>query len=282
MRMLLVLVLLLGAGTVTAVSTVRCRRAVRGLYRAERLAAGREFDLTRTELAYLAGNLGAMTVTTMHEGGRLVATRSGDVTLTTPAAAGTWAGTGAGDRAGNDFEEVAVGWLRSAHPNDLRLLLRVVDTSPEAKALRARLAVQGLAYDEELVERVRWVDQRKARLAGALAAMLVAALEWPRAFPGLWPIPLAVLLPSLAAAFWITCVSTPPLRTTTGPGERVLKAALAAEPRRRGTAAVALRGLTALPADHDLRTCAAASDKRSREARRQEYFNSCSGYGCGE
>ncbi|MEU1284547.1 hypothetical protein [Kitasatospora sp. NPDC005856] len=279
--MWLVLVLLLGAGTVIAVTTVRCRRAVRGLYRAERLAAGREFDLTRPALAFLAGNLGAMTVTKMYEDGRLVATRSGDVTLTTPAAAGTGAGAGTGDRAGNEFEAVAVRSHMSAHTNDLRLLLRTVDESPEAKALRARLAAQGLAYDEELVERVRWVDQRKARLVGALAVMAVATLAWPRAFPGLWPVPLAVLLLSLWAALWITGVSKPPLRTTTGPGERVLKAARAAEPRR-GTAAVALWGLTALPADHDLRTCDAASDTRNREATRRERLYECGGYSCGE
>ncbi|MFJ9694366.1 hypothetical protein [Kitasatospora sp. NPDC101183] len=281
MRMLLILVLLLGAGTVITVATVRCHRAVRRLYRAERLAAGREFDLTRTELAHLAGNLGAMTVAKMHEGGRLVAARSGDVTLTTPAAAGTGAGAEAGDRTGNEFEAVAVRLYTSAHADDLNYLLMSVDTSPEAKALRARLAAQGLAYDEELVERVRWVDQRKARLGGSLVVMFLATLGWPRAFPGVWPVPLPVLLLSFAAVFWATGASTPPPRTTTGPGERVLKAARAAEPLRKGTAAVALRGLSALPADHDLRTCDAGSRRRSQEARRQEEIDSYDGYSCG-
>ncbi|MGW7446202.1 hypothetical protein [Kitasatospora sp. NPDC054795] len=279
--MWLVLVLLPGAGTVMAVAAVRCYGALRKLRRAERLAAGRAFDLESIELAFLAGKVGDLTVAQMYEGGRLVAARSGDVMLTTPAAAGTGAATG--DGAGDGFEAVVVRSLRSARTGDLKTLFRAVDRSPEAKALRARLAARGLADDEELVERLWRVNRRTPALGGAAVAMSLATVAWTSPHRGLWPVPLAVFLLSLVAVLWINRVSCPSLRTATGPGERVLEAAQAAEPRRHGTAAVALWGLSALHADHDLRTCDAASGARSLEAAMRERLHECSGgHGCGE
>ncbi|MFE6051879.1 TIGR04222 domain-containing membrane protein [Kitasatospora sp. NPDC056446] len=290
--MWLVLVLLLGVGAAVAVAAVRCHVGQRDLRRAERLADGREFDLEPIELAFLAGNLGALTVTEMYEGGRLIASRSGEVTLTTPGAArtGTGAGAGAaaGDGAGDGFEAVVVRSLGSALTGDLKTLLRAVDGSPEAKALRARLAAHGLADDEELVERVRRVNRRTPVLIGAVAVACAVAGAWTGTHRGLWPTPpavslLAAFLVPFAAALWINQVSWPPLRSATAPGERVLEAARGAEVRQ-GTMTVALWGLTALPAGHDLRTCDAATRvlrkvKRARQQRRR--YQCGGGIGCG-
>ncbi|MFE6871947.1 hypothetical protein ACFVFS_36080 [Kitasatospora sp. NPDC057692] len=261
--MWVLLLLLLGVSAAVAAVAVRCHGALRELRRTEQLAAGEEFDLTRTELACLTGSLGALTLTEMYEGGRLAAARSGDVTLTTPAAAGTGAGAGGG--AGGEFEAVAVRSLGSARAGDIATLRQAVDGSPEAKALRARLVALGLADDKELVERVRRVNRLTSVLIGAVVVAFMAAGGWMRVYPGLRPVPLAVfllvafLLP-FTAALWINRVSRLPLRTVTGTGARVLKATL--------------------PADHDLRTCDAASFARriaSLEAAMQQRLYTCSG-----
>ncbi|MBD0673148.1 TIGR04222 domain-containing membrane protein [Streptomyces sp. CBMA156] len=279
------LVLLAAAVAAVALAAARCYLGLRKLRRAERLATGREFDLAGIELAFLAGNLGELTVAEMYEGGRLVAARSGDVTLTTPAATGT--GAGGEDGAGDGLEAVAVRSLGSARTGDLRTLLRAVDGSPEAKALRARLAAQGLADSEELVERVRRVNRRTPVLIGAVVVACSVAGAWMNTHRGLWPVPLAdcllaAFLVPFAAALWTNQVSWPPLRTATAPGERVLGAARAAE-LRQGTATVALWGLTALPAGHDLRTCEAATRTllRVKRAPRRRPYQGSGGIGCG-
>ncbi|MFE4971350.1 hypothetical protein ACFRAR_04445 [Kitasatospora sp. NPDC056651] len=170
---------------------------------------------------------------------------------------------------------------------DLKTLLRAVDDSPEAKALRARLAARGLADDEELVERVRRVNRRTPVLIGAVAVACAVAGAWTGAHRGLWPAPLAVsllaaFLVPFAAALWINRVSRPPLHSATAPGERVLEATRGAE-LRQGTATVALWGLTALPAGHDLRTCDAATRilRRGKHARQRRRYQCGGGIGCG-
>ncbi|MFJ9692515.1 hypothetical protein [Kitasatospora sp. NPDC101183] len=168
------------------------------------------------------------------------------------------------------FAAVAVRSLGSALTGDLqallRALLRAVNASPEAKALRARLAEQGLADDEEPVERLRRVNRRTPVLLGAVVVACAVAGVWMSAHRELWPAPLevsllAAFLAPFAAARWVNQVSWPLLRFATTPGEQVLGAAWEAE-LRQGTATVALWGLTALPAGHDLRTCDAANRTR--------------------
>ncbi|MFJ9692217.1 hypothetical protein [Kitasatospora sp. NPDC101183] len=65
-----VVVLLAAAVTAVAVAAVRCYAGLREIHRAERLAAGKEFDLEPVELALLAENLTDLTVMEMYGAGR--------------------------------------------------------------------------------------------------------------------------------------------------------------------------------------------------------------------
>ncbi|MFE7528668.1 hypothetical protein ACFU7Y_23560, partial [Kitasatospora sp. NPDC057542] len=258
--MWVVLVLLPAAGAAVAAAAWRCRSALRELRRAERLAAGREFDLDRIELAFLAGVLAELMLVEMYEGGRLVASRSGDVTVTEAAAgAADGPGAGHGPGAGDGFEAVAVRWLGPTRTGDIGELIREVDRSPETKALRKRLAAQGLADDEELVKRAREAGERMPAVLVSVAAAGLAALVWTLARHENWLVPLTAFPPLFAAALWINHTSWPPTRSATGLGARVLAAALTSERWKHGRAAVAVRGLAALPEDHDLRICRAAA-----------------------
>ncbi|MGW1178115.1 TIGR04222 domain-containing membrane protein [Kitasatospora sp. NPDC002543] len=277
-------VLLLGTAAGVAAVGLRCRAALRALYRAERRAAGREFDLDASELACLAGTLGQLTLTRMHEAGRLVASRSGDVTAT-GAAGGPGALDGAGAAGGaGGFEAAAVRALGPTRTCGITRLIRAVDHGAEAKALRARLAARGLAYDEEQADRLGEFGRRTAALLALVVSAGLAALVWTLARGEDWLLPLLAFPPLLAAVLWIGRAARPPAGIATGPGTRVLEAARAGAHRSHGAAAVAVRGLDALPAGHDLRLCqdgARAKMAALFQAAAQRYTPGGSGSGSG-
>ncbi|MFI2611183.1 TIGR04222 domain-containing membrane protein [Kitasatospora sp. NPDC018619] len=253
-------VLLLGAAVGLAAGWLRSRAALRELHRAERDARGREFDLRPHELAALAGNLAQLTLLELYERGRIVASRSGDVTATaTPAA------PGAGPQETAPVEEAVVEQLGPTGTGDIGALVTAVERGPQVREVRARLAGAGLVDDEELQERARQASAQMFTVLVSVAATGVAALAWALVTGGNLLLPPAGFAVLFALALWAHRRSWPYLRPTTVLGARVLAEARAARRHPRDRAeAVALDGLEALPADHDLRVCQEAA--RARKA----------------
>ncbi|MFE4973943.1 TIGR04222 domain-containing membrane protein [Kitasatospora sp. NPDC056651] len=271
--MWVVLILFLVTGTALAVVRPRARAALHELYRAEQLAAGREFDLGRDELACLAGHLADLKILEMHGAGLLVASRSGDLTLTTPPAGPQGV-----------FEEEAARQFGPTRTRDLREVLASLDRSPPAVALRDRLPAQGLHYDDKLRDRVRRIHDWTAVVLASVTVAGVASLVITLARHENGLVPLVPFAALFAAAWLVNHRIWMPLSVwgpRTGLGVRVLAEARPTG-RRYGPAAVALDGLSALPAKHDLRICYEASLARARKrAPSSHYGVGFCGMGCG-
>ncbi|MBD0670433.1 TIGR04222 domain-containing membrane protein [Streptomyces sp. CBMA156] len=277
------LVLLLGTAAGLAWARHRCHALLADLYRAERLAEKRDFDLDLTELACLAGTLADLTFARMHERGLLVASRSGDVTATT------------GRSTGDGFETAVLELLGllSTRTRDLGDLAAEFDRSPEARGLRGRLAALGLVDDEKLLRRVREFAVWMPLVAAAVAVTGVVAMVWALLWGGPWGIAPPAFTALTAAALVINRKARPAERRSTAPGARVLAAARADDRPGYGIEAVATGGLSALPALHDLRICREASHARktARTAAARSHTGSgsdgvglggaCGGSGCG-
>ncbi|WP_224275605.1 TIGR04222 domain-containing membrane protein [Streptomyces sp. LS1784] len=264
--MWVVLVLLAGTGMGLAAAWLNFRAKARGLNRAERLAAGREFDLGLEELACLAHHLAELKLLEMYEAGRIVVSRTGDVTATTALACPE-----------DGFEAEVVRRLGPTRTGDMGKLITWVDYDPPAQALRSRLAVAGLLNDRELVDRM-WLAYGWTPVAsGAVAVAGVAAFVFTLVRHDNWLFPLVAFPVLFAVALLVNYLVEPPWEARdryTSLGSRVLSEARAADRREHGPTvdrrehgpmAVALAGLSALPVDHALRICLEASRARARK-----------------
>ncbi|GAA1397588.1 hypothetical protein GCM10009639_35200 [Kitasatospora putterlickiae] len=264
--MWLVVVLLLGAAVWPARAGLRCRAARGALRRAERSAAGREPDLEPYELAVLAKNVPELFMARMYADGRLVASRSGDVTITR--ANETTGGSGAPGE--GDFETAVVRALGSRSTWGFRLLAWTVAQGPGSRALLERLVAMGLLEDEVLRRRAEKACLRMAWASATIAPVGLVALVWTLARNEDWRVPVVSFTVLLAAALGVRVASLPGWRYATGTGARLLAEARADDRWKHGTAAVAAHGLAALPEDHDLRICREGDDRRTAALLREE------------
>ncbi|MGW6914140.1 TIGR04222 domain-containing membrane protein [Kitasatospora sp. NPDC054939] len=239
------LVPLLVSAAVSAAAALRLRRARQALRRPER-EARRPYRADVYELAFVAAHLPETLVTALHADGRLVASRAGTVTVTD----------------GDPREPVEAAVALAAGPtrtHDLLDLLASVPFKAPHRAFEKQLMRTGLLQDDDL-------HARAVRAAGSLrtAAVLVAAAG---GFSAWWAhrhdegvllrlLPFAALL---AAAVVLAVRGRPERTFTTALGAGVLTKALADPAPRPPALAVALGGLAALPADHDLAIALAGS-----------------------
>ncbi|MER7708653.1 TIGR04222 domain-containing membrane protein [Kitasatospora sp. NPDC097605] len=249
--MWVVVVLLLGSAVWPARAGLRCWQARVALRRAARLAARREFDLDPYELAGLADNVAVLLMARMHEDGRLVASRSGDITITR--ALGATDGSGAPGE--GDLETALVRWLGPQSTWEFGTLIVDVARCPQVRALRERLAATGLLVDGALRQQALKACTRMGWANATVVLAGVAALGWTLVRGEDWRIPAAAFTALVALAGGVRSVSFPKWRRLTSTGARVLAEAQAADRWKHGSAAVAAHGLSALPEDHDLRVC---------------------------
>ncbi|MET8544076.1 TIGR04222 domain-containing membrane protein [Kitasatospora sp. NPDC004799] len=278
--------LLVGTAAAVAATWLNAGVWLSKLYRAERRARGREFDPSPEEVACLAGHLVELRLLKMYDAGRIVVSRQGDVTATTTS-------TGPEDY----FEAAAVGRLGPTRTGDLRMLTTWLDDDAPPHAVRRRLVAAGLLHDRKLLDRASLAEESMAVVSFAVAAVGVAAFVYALVRHENWLLPL-LGFPALfaVARLAITLVDLyGDFSWHTGLGSRVLSEARSADRREHGPAvdrrehapmAVALAGLSALPAEHDLRICLEASRARARArakrpAGRSHSGGSYSGRSCG-
>lgn len=260
--------LLVGAAAAVAASWLNAGVWMGKLYRAERRSKGREFDPSPEEVACLAGHLVELRLLQMYDAGRIVVSRSGDVTATS-----TSAPASTGPEA--DFEAAAIRELGPTRTGDLRMLTLWLDDDAPPHAVRRRLVAAGLLHDRKLLDRASLAEESMVLASFAVAVVGVAAFVYALVRHENWLLPL-LAFPALfaVARLAITLVDMyGDFSWHTGLGSRVLSEARSADRREHGPTvdrrehapmAVALAGLSALPAKHALRICLEASRARAR------------------
>ncbi|MFJ2864038.1 TIGR04222 domain-containing membrane protein [Kitasatospora sp. NPDC087314] len=240
--------LLVGTGAAVAATWLNAGVWMGKLYRAERRAKGREFDPSLEEVACLARHLVELRLLEMYDAGRIVVSRKGDVTATT-----TSTSTGP---AGN-FEAAAVRELGPTRTGDLQMLTKWLDDDAPPHAVRRRLVAAGLLNDRKLLDRASLAEESMVLVSFVVAVVGVAAFVYALVRHENWLLPL-LAFPALfaVARLVITLVDMyGNFSRHTGLGSRVLSEARSADRREHAPMAVALAGLSALPAEHDLRIC---------------------------
>ncbi|WP_330334330.1 hypothetical protein OHS33_34350 [Streptomyces sp. NBC_00536] len=261
-----VLLLLVSIGAVVH-ADLRIRRALEELTRPERTARAQDPYVPGLHaLARLAGHLDETVLAVMHGEGRLVAFRSGVVTLTdvTPR---------------DPVEDPVIQAVRGVHGDgrsaDLRRLLLEAGDGPAAGEIDGDLARRGLTREWSAHYEARRAFDPAPKTAAFVAAAAGASLWWTLAHGRGFALPLAAFLPVLT---WAVVVARrrrrPRRRGTTDLGDEVLaRAAEALGDPPSAPYAVALGGLVALPPDHDLRLAHEGSEALAEaawERRRQE------------
>ncbi|MFE4356901.1 TIGR04222 domain-containing membrane protein [Kitasatospora sp. NPDC056800] len=280
--------LLVGAGTAVAATWLNAGVWMGKLYGIERRAKGREFDPSVEEVACLAGHLVELRLLKMHDAGRIVVSRSGDVTATVTA-------TDPEDY----FEAAAVRSLGPTRTGDMRTLTMWLDDDAPPHAVRRRLVAAGLLNDAKLLDRASLAEELMVLVSFVVAAVGVAAFVYALVRDESWLLPLLAFSVLFAVARLAVALVDMygDFSRHTGLGSRVLSEARSADRREHGPTAdrrehapmaVALVGMSALPAEHALRVCLEASRARasararaSRSTRRSHSGGSYSGRSCG-
>ncbi|WP_327677542.1 TIGR04222 domain-containing membrane protein [Kitasatospora sp. NBC_00458] len=259
-----VTVLFLAAIAVVGLNVFRAAAAVAGLRRAELAPRRSGFTPGTYELAYLAEHLAETAVAVMHQEGRLVASRSGTVTVTDPATAAETA------VAAEATVILAAGPTRTRPLAELLADRRLsgwqlAEASPE---LRERLVASGLLRDQQLYARAR-AGYDSAPYAPVLVGLMGAVALWQADLHegplGLVQAGFGVLFAAaLAVALW----PRPKPSHTTELGRKVLARARASADGESPALVVALGGLYALPPDHPLAVARAAPPAPPEPVRR--------------
>ncbi|MFE4516358.1 TIGR04222 domain-containing membrane protein [Kitasatospora sp. NPDC056783] len=284
--------LLAVAGAAVAVTWLNAGVWMGRLYGAERRAKGREFEPSVEEVACLAGHLVELRLLAMYDAGRIVVSRSGDVTATAAAATTS---TDPEDY----FEAAAVRTLGPTRTGDMRTLTMWLDDDAPPHAVRRRLVAAGLLNDAKLLDRASLAEESMALVSFVVAAVGVAAFVYALVRGENWLLPL-LAFPALFAVARLAIVLVDmygDFGRHTGLGSRVLSEARSADRREHGPTvdrhehapmAVALAGMSALPAGHALRICLEASRARAsararggRSTHRSHGGGGYSGRSCG-
>ncbi|MFJ8474032.1 TIGR04222 domain-containing membrane protein [Kitasatospora sp. NPDC094011] len=256
--------LLVATGAAVAVTWLMAGIWMGKLYRVERRSKGREFDPSPEDVACLAGHLVELRLLTMYDAGRIVVSRSGDVTATTTTSSPE-----------HYFEAAAVHKIGPTRTGDLEMLTKWLDDDAPPHAVRSRLVAEGLLHDGKLLDRAELAEEWMALVSYAVAAVGVAAFVYALVRHENWLLPLLAFPALFAVALSANTLVDKygDFKRHTGLGSRVLSEAWSTDRREHGPAsnrrehapmAVALAGLSALPAEHDLRICLEASRTRSR------------------
>ncbi|WP_280695928.1 TIGR04222 domain-containing membrane protein [Kitasatospora sp. GP82] len=245
---------------------LRARAARRRMLGAADLGAPKTSAPALYDVACLTGSerrVVEVAIVGMHETGRLIAARSGKVTITTK-------------KARDPVEMSILLAAGTTWQRDLLELIREASAGKAARDVRTGLVRHGLALDSSL----RYaLIQAVYRVESALVAALVLgglAVGWVlwQEQQVVWPITAFAVL--TGSGFIIKRRMWPGGATATPAAKQYLALALKESPWRphsdagvdeAGAArlgAVALRGLSALPNGHDLLTAKEGSDTRSR------------------
>ncbi|WP_157881986.1 hypothetical protein [Streptomyces rubellomurinus] len=227
---------------------------MRELYLAEREAGEGESVERLYELACLARHVGETALLLMHERGDLVASRSGDVTVTRRKLKG-------------DFEAAVVASVGQVRTRDLLHVVAEVEAGSAVAALRCRLTRRGLLQDGNLYLRAATAAARLRLVLGLSMTAGVVAVCWMVADGGNG-LPAALAFEALCCAVVLFVRRhRPHRRHTTALGDRVLARARAQARWRDTWGSVAFGGLNALPPEHELRLALAASQARAQAVR---------------
>ncbi|MGW4894530.1 TIGR04222 domain-containing membrane protein [Kitasatospora sp. NPDC004240] len=252
--MLPVLLLVWGVGLLTV--ELRIRRSLDDLHRAERRATAAGYDPELYELACLTDRLRDTVLTVMHVEGRLVASRSGTVTLTDP-------------EPRHPAETTVIEAFQGTRTLKLDAVRDGVHGHAARERLRQDLVRNGLSQDVTL--RIAAADAVRAGrwspvvilLAGA-ATTAFALAHGAGAF-----VPVTAHLVLLVPALAIACRTGPQGDRVTELGHRAIARARAAGRDGDDRLAVAVEGLSALPESHALALALAARRKAEAERRRK-------------
>ncbi|MFI5530414.1 TIGR04222 domain-containing membrane protein [Kitasatospora sp. NPDC051853] len=227
------------------------RRAVAELYRAEREKEAEAIgELDLYQLARLAQTVKPTVLVVMHEQGRLTASPEGTVTVTDPVPG----------------DEVEAALIEAAGPSRTVRITAVAEAALIRGADRdAELVRRGLLLDRALYERLVGPGATVARAVAVLVLLSAVVSAWWLAARGedlAQPLLLHTVLFGVALRSVFRCA--PDWRYRTALGDRALAEARADAAGAPLTRAVALHGLSALPAGHDLLLATATAEAEDR------------------